>query len=125
MLRRIEAATISLTSIAVDGLINLNSNGRLYECWASHGHDVVIPFSTYLFISAVERSYSTRNKSIITFSLPAMAEILQGFNLYPGTFDWYDFIAFGIGVGLAAITERFIYRKSFQKTIEPENNPVI
>lgn len=110
--RRIEAASIGVASIAVDGLMRVHGNGALFEFWTSYGHDVVLPFSTYILLSAADPSDSPRNRSIIAFSLPAMAEILQGLNLYPGTFDWYDFIAFGIGVGLAAITERFIFRQT-------------
>lgn len=79
--------------------------------------DIVIPFSFYFLLIPNERTFPKLKpwfvKAILVFLLCALSETLQYFGIYAlaRVFDPIDYIMYGVGVVLAALADRQIFKK--------------
>jgi hypothetical protein len=74
--------------------------------------DILLPFAMFLVLGVagepILRSRVARGAAV--FSVGAVTETLQYFGvpIFGRTFDWLDYLMFGMGIGLAAIFERVL-----------------
>ena len=74
--------------------------------------DILLPFAMFLVLGIADqsilRSWVARGAAV--FAVGAVTETLQYFGvpIFGRTFDWLDYLMFGMGIGLAAIFERFV-----------------
>jgi len=93
--------------------------GEWYNLYYSYFSDLILPFGFYFLLSSDEvRIPVLRNwkmKSAVAFVIPAIAETCQYFGLpvLGSTFDFVDYIMYGIGVGAAAVFETQVLSKRF------------
>lgn len=72
-----------------------------------YGHDVALPFMSYWWcrivgdLSGADPKRSKIVSVAIPFLMCSAGEFAQYFKLYGGTFDPYDFLAYGLGIALA------------------------
>jgi hypothetical protein len=108
----------------VIALIHLMSPGRSLgdpyrEYYQAYFSDVVIPFGFYFLLCISEIRISALRpwyaKGVFTFSLAAVAEVLQGLGIqFIGTtFDPIDFVMYALGVSAAALLEQRVFTKAF------------
>jgi hypothetical protein len=77
--------------------------------------DILLPFAMFLVLGianqSILRSRVARGASV--FAVGAVTETLQYFGvpIFGRTFDWLDYLMFGMGIGLAAIFERFVLNR--------------
>lgn len=94
--------------------------GEWYNLYYSYFSDLILPFGFYFLLSADEvripvlRSWKV--KSAVAFAIPAIAETCQYFGLpvLGSTFDFVDYIMYGVGVGAAAVFDTQILSKRFK-----------
>ncbi|MBI5824488.1 MAG: DUF2809 domain-containing protein [Chloroflexi bacterium] len=104
-------------------------DGMAYRMYASYGNDVLLPFAFYFGLCALEvfipALHSWKRKAIIAFLIPFTLELLQPLwrrgigldvmsadHLGLGTaFDPLDFLAYALGVFLAALTEQKLFAR--------------
>ena len=105
------------------GGISKISHGEHQELLNGYGSDVALPFTGYylldFFWSNVKPfRHQAEINAGIWFTGCCTHEILQGAGVFDGrTFDWKDFIAYGVGVGLAyGIDKLRPKKKSFDDT---------
>ena len=71
--------------------------------------DILLPFAMYLVLGVANQSIirSGVARGVFVFAIGAISETLQYFGvpIFGRTFDVFDFLMFGIGIGLAAIFE--------------------
>lgn len=115
---------VGLTVIALIALIHVfriekflpESYHGLYSSYAS---DVSIPFGFYFLFSVSEFNLkflkSWRSKALLLFSFTLGAEFLQklGFYAFGITFDWWDILAYFVGISLAVLLERLGFSRIF------------
>ena len=91
--------------------------GNLYFLYYSYVSDLIIPFGFYfllcinqLYIKILQKWYV---KAAIIIGLTTLAETLQyfGINALGITFDPFDILAYVVGVGIAVIFDRTVFRK--------------
>lgn len=108
----------------VIGLIHLLSPGRmlnepLRQYYQGYFSDIIIPFGFYFLLCASDIQFPFLRqwyaKGVVTFSLAAFAEVLQGFGVHfiGTTFDPLDFLMYAIGVGAAALLEKRGFTRLF------------
>jgi hypothetical protein len=74
--------------------------------------DILLPFAMFLVLGVAEepilRSRVVRGAAV--FAVGAVTETMQYFGvpIFGRTFDWLDYLMFGMGIGLAAIFERVV-----------------
>jgi hypothetical protein len=73
-----------------------------------HGRDVAYCFHSYSFCQFMNGNMSPKRSAFVAFTVQSLGEVCQEYGLYPGTFDWNDFIAYGIGSALVFGTEKLI-----------------
>jgi len=89
--------------------------GTLFTLYYSYFSDTVVPFGMYflLFLVDVRVRFlrDWRVKATLVFGVASSTEVMQAFGVpLPGrTFDPLDFVMFGGGVLLAALTDRFLF----------------
>lgn len=87
---------------------------------SSYGHDIIVGFASYHLFKVLH--INPDNKALnatLGFLMPASQEIAQALGLRNGTFDWADFIAYGIGIGTALLAEK----KSKSSSDKPSKSP--
>lgn len=98
-------------------VINIKSflNPKLSIYYSSFFSDLLLPFGVYFLIAMNDWRYPVLHKwwvkALLTFSIPAFAEILQAFGIYAlgSTFDPLDFLMYGIGVMMAVLLEKLVF----------------
>jgi len=89
--------------------------GTLFTLYYSYFSDIVVPFGMYflLFLVDVRVRFlrDWRVKATLVFGVASSTEVMQAFGvpLLGRTFDPLDFVMFGGGVLLAALTDRFLF----------------
>jgi len=92
-------------------------NGNLYLLYYSYVSDLIIPFGIYfllciyeLYIKILRKWYA---KAAIIIGFTTLIEILQLFGIYAlgTTFDPIDIIVYAIGVRVAVIFDRLIFKQ--------------
>ena len=83
-----------------------------------HGKDVLFCYTSYCAVQAFGCNMTPLQSAIIAFSVQGLGEICQQYHLFPGTFDWKDFIAYGIGSSLVFGTETLIRHCKNKKSKE-------
>lgn len=74
-----------------------------------HGRDVAFCLQSYSFVQVVTNgSMSPIRSAVIAFTVQGLGEVCQKYGLYPGTFDWKDFVAYAVGSALVFGTEKVI-----------------
>jgi len=92
-------------------------NGDLYLLYYSYVSDLIIPFGVYfllcineLYIKILRKWYV---KAAIIIGFTTFAEILQLLGIYALgiTFDPFDILMYALGVGVAVIFDRLIFKR--------------
>jgi len=114
----IVALEILLAGIFVLGSRIYHEAFRLF--YFSYVADIVIPFGFYFLLTINEHKYPKLNnwavKALLIFALCATSEILQYFGIYAlaRVFDPIDFLMYGLGVLLAALVDKQIFKRVFR-----------
>jgi len=119
---RITVGLIIIIVIALIHIFRIGSylNGNLFLLYYSYVSDIIIPFGIYfllcinqLYINILEKWYV---KAAIIIGFTTLVEFLQFFGIYALgiTFDPFDIIAYVMGIGIAIIFDRLIFRKFIQ-----------
>jgi len=73
---------------------------------------LILPFAMYLVLGVARQSIlrSGFTRGIFVFAIGAITETLQYFGvpIFGRTFDWLDYLMFGIGIGLGVGFERVV-----------------
>ena len=93
----------------------LNAGLRIY--YYSYASDIILPFGVYLFLCFYElryrflRSWVAKTTFVLGFCI--IVEILQFLNIpFLGTtFDFFDFIAYCIGVAIGIFFDKLLFEK--------------
>lgn len=107
------------TVIALIHIFRVGSylDGKLYSLYYSYVSDLIIPFGAYyllcindLTIKILKKWYV---KAAIIIGIATTAEILQLFGVYAlgVTFDPLDILAYMLGVGIAVIFDRLLFKR--------------
>lgn len=81
--------------------------------------DIIIPFGFYFLLRLIEKEHPKLKswfiKAILVFLLCALSETLQYFGIYAlaTVFDPIDYAMYGVGVILAALADRQLFKKIF------------
>jgi len=71
--------------------------------------DVLLPFAMFLVLGLVDHPIfrSRVGRGCAVFGVGAVAETLQyaGVPIFGQTFDWLDYVMFGVGIGMAVVFE--------------------
>ena len=74
--------------------------------------DVLLPCAMFLVLGVGDHAFlrSPVVRGIAVFAVGAVTETLQYFDvpIFGQTFDWVDYVMFGMGIGLAAIFEQVL-----------------
>jgi hypothetical protein len=74
--------------------------------------DILLPFAMLLVFGLVDHPVLGRRvfRSVAVFAVGAVSETLQyvGVPIFGQTFDWLDYVMFGMGIGLAVMFEEFV-----------------
>ena len=77
--------------------------------------DILLPFAMLLVLGLVDHPILGNRafRSIAVFTVGVVSETLQylGVPIFGQTFDWLDYVMFGMGVGLAVIFEEVVLTK--------------
>ena len=108
-----------ITVIALIHIFRVGSylNGDLYIFYYSYVSDLIIPFGVYFLLCINElhikilRKWYVKAAIIIGFT--TLVEILQLLGIYALgiTFDPIDIIVYALGVGIAVIFDRLIFKR--------------
>jgi hypothetical protein len=96
------------------------ASDSIHKFFHSYFADIAIPFGFYLLLVLLEdRSNLLQKwyvKAAVVFTLCSISEILQLFNIYALAivFDPWDFAMYALGVVLAAIVDRIIFKRVFE-----------
>jgi hypothetical protein len=78
--------------------------------------DILLPFAMYLVLGVANQAILRRGiaRGAFVFAIGAVTETLQYFGvpIFGRTFDWLDFLMFGVGIGLAAVFEKVMLCRS-------------
>lgn len=74
--------------------------------------DILLPFAMFLVLGVADQPI-VRNRvvrGVSVFAVGAVTETLQYFGvpIFGRTFDWLDYLMFGMGIALAAVFERLV-----------------
>ena len=115
-----QVVVITLLFIATLFLIGADwANETISRLFHSYFADIAIPFGYYFLLVLLEDNYKPFQKWYIKaaaiFILCSVSEILQYFGIYALAivFDPLDFGMYALGVVLAAIVDRFIFKRLF------------
>jgi hypothetical protein len=108
-----------ITIIALVHIFRVGSylNGDLYLLYYSYVSDLIIPFGVYfllcineLYIKILQKWYV---KAAIIIGITTLAEILQLLGIYAlgATFDPVDILIYVLGVGVAVIFDRLLFKR--------------
>ena len=108
-----------ITIIALIHIFRVGSylNGDLYLLYYSYVSDLIIPFGVYfllcineLYIKILQKWYV---KAAFIIGITTLAEILQLLGIYALgiTFDPIDILMYALGVGIAVIFDRFLFKR--------------
>ena len=92
----------------------------VHKLFHSYFADIAIPFGYYLLLVLLENNYKPLKnwyiKAIAVFVLCSLSETLQYFGIYAlaQVFDPLDFVMYALGVGLAALVDRILYKRMFK-----------
>lgn len=82
--------------------------------------DILLPFAMYLILGVAKQAIlrSGLARGVIVFAIGAITETLQYFGvpIFGQTFDLLDYLMFAIGIGLAAVFERFVLSRALGDT---------
>jgi hypothetical protein len=111
------AGNISLIAGISTKLFNF-SNKNLESLSKGYVWDSLSTFAIYNLLSATGRVKNEYVSAGISFGVPCLAEILQKFDLISGVYDSKDFIAYGIGAGLALGIDKTVKYLSKKRQLE-------
>lgn len=104
-------------ALVSDGILSSSSN----EFLISYAHDVLLPVQAYFGLRATWLDRINNSKfntlanssaALFIFGVASYFEMLQKAGVYPGTYDFPgDFIAYGVGAGLAITLDALAFRK--------------
>jgi hypothetical protein len=74
--------------------------------------DILLPFAMFLVLGVADQPI-VRNRvvrGVSVFAVGAVTETLQyvGVPIFGQTFDWFDYLMFAAGIGLAAVFEQVV-----------------
>ncbi len=106
-------------------------DGALHSFYYSYVSDLIIPFGVYFLLCIAEFNIKIFRKwyvkALLIIGFTTLAEILQFFGIYAIgiTFDFMDILMYIIGVGVAVIMDRLIFKQfiPFWDFEKPDNNP--
>jgi len=112
---------ITMLSIASIFVIGADwASEAVHKFFHSYFADIAIPFGYYLLLVLLENNYKPLKKWYIkasaVFVLCSLSETLQYFGIYAlaQVFDPLDFVMYALGVGLAALADRILYKRMFK-----------
>jgi hypothetical protein len=76
----------------------------------SYGNNFGAPIFVHYLVRKFNPNTTPEHRAAINVVLYSTAEIAQRVGLYPGTFDPKDFLAYGLGIGLAYTAEKLSER---------------
>ena len=114
--RFVNRKAIVVTIALVVGLLHFPTGpgygGPLPVFVNSYLIDVLLPFAMFLVLGVGDHPFlrSRVGRGIAVFAVGAVTETLQYFDvpIFGRTFDWVDYVMFGMGIGLAVIFEEFV-----------------
>ena len=86
-------------------------NGEWYILYYSYASDIMMPFGMYFLLVINEIRFPKLRrwwvKALIIFILTSITELMQAFGIHflGVTFDFMDFVMFGVGVLLAVVLD--------------------
>jgi hypothetical protein len=106
-------------------------DGVLHSFYYSYVSDLIIPFGVYFLLCIAEFKIKIFRKwyikALLIIGFTTLAEILQFFGFYVLgiTFDIIDILMYIIGVGVAVIIDRLIFKRfiQFWDFKKPDNSP--
>lgn len=115
----------AVISIIIGGTIGTlaSPEQQLGSFLHGYGYDVILPLQAYIgsrmtFLESIHRNgfnwLKTTAGAAFIFGGASFLELLQKSGRYEGTYDPYDFIAYGIGAGLALTLDRITFRTSLK-----------
>lgn len=111
--------TLELLVSALIVLGSLIENQVLRVFYFSYFADIIIPFGFYFLLIPSEKKYSKLKswfvKGVLIFLLCALSETLQYYGIFAlaRIFDPIDYVMYGVGVILAVILDRQIFKRYF------------
>ncbi|MBI4038439.1 hypothetical protein HY384_00620 [Candidatus Daviesbacteria bacterium] len=116
-------AAYAATALVVDGASRAISlpNQAGNEFLISYGHDILFPVQSYFVLRASWLNNIHKDRfnwvesvgaAATVFGAASFCELLQKVGFYEGTYDSSDFIAYGVGVGLAVTLDAITFRKT-------------
>jgi len=119
---RLIVGIIIIIIIALIHIFRVGSylNGDLYLLYYSYASDLILPFGAYfylciseLYIKIFQKWYV---KAAFIIGITTLAEILQLLGVYALgiTFDPVDILIYVLGVGIAIILDRLIFKRFIQ-----------
>ncbi len=116
---RIIAGLSIITIIALIHIIGVRNylKGDFYLIYCSYASDLIIPFGIYFLLCISELRYRILKKwyvkASIIIGLTTLAEFLQLLGIYALgiTFDPIDIIVYVLGVGIAVIFDRLVFKQ--------------
>lgn len=112
-----------ISALALDGASRVISlpNQATNEFLISYGHDTLFPVQCYFALRATWLGNIHKDKlnwlgslggATAVFATASALELFQKVGVYSGTYDPGDFIAYGIGVGLAVTLDAITFKKT-------------
>ena len=105
----------------ITSILSKSSNIPYKELMNWYGNDIVIPFGVYFFNKLINSPVNINNwlNAAFVFLGCSALEAAQGLGLYYGIFDPKDFLAYGLGTGLALTVDKLTFRKkNLDKLVE-------
>lgn len=120
MKQKKQAVIITLLIIACIFIIGADwASETIHRFFHNYFADIAIPFGYYLLLVLLEDRYNLLQKwyvkAILVFVLCSVSETLQFFGLYAlaSVFDPWDYGMYALGVVLAAVVDRIIFKRLF------------
>ncbi|MBI4918334.1 hypothetical protein HY837_00250 [archaeon] len=112
---------IQSTGIAIaffNEIYSKNYTGPMENFVHGYAHDVTFPFGLYFLnkLAGNAKEGEEWANAAFVFLGGSFFEVLQGFKLFPGTFDPKDFLAYAAGTGLAVAIDKLTSGKETTNT---------
>lgn len=121
-----------MTIIALLHLFRVESNLSRGLClfYRSYAFDIIVPFGAYFLLCISDHEIKLYRKwhykILFVFGLAVLIEMLQlsGMHVLGTTFDILDIPMYALGVGIAAVFDRVIFKRTLRYWDYEESTPI-